>query len=45
MRCLSVVLPALNEAFETWLATDNFDPHGQQIRSLQKIRSDLAEDI
>lgn len=37
--------PALHEAFETWLATDNFDPHGQQIRSLQQIRSDLAEDI
>lgn len=37
--------PALKEAFEHWLATDNFDPQGQQIRSLQQIRVELAEDI
>lgn len=37
--------PALSEAFEHWLARDNFDAHGAQIRSLQQIRAELAEDI
>lgn len=37
--------PALKEAFEAWLATDNFMPDGKQIRTLQQVRAELAEDI
>ena len=37
--------PALREAFELWLATDNFLPDGKQIRTLQQVRAELAEDI
>lgn len=42
---IDVEWPALAEAFARWLSTDNFDPHGVQIRSLQEIRADLARDI
>jgi len=31
--------PAIRTAFETWLADDNFDAEGKQIRSLGDIRS------
>lgn len=30
--------PALKTAFETWLSLDNFDAHGQQIKTLREIR-------
>ena len=33
--------PIIRAAFETWLADDNFDAQGSQIRSLSEIRSAL----
>jgi hypothetical protein len=33
--------PLRRAAFEAWLAQDNFNPAGQQRRSLSAIRSDL----
>ncbi|MGV6850233.1 MAG: GNAT family N-acetyltransferase [Marinibacterium sp.] len=33
--------PRVKAAFETWLAPENFDDRGQQIRSLTDIRADL----
>ena len=33
--------PALKLAFETWLAPGNFDPGGQQIRSLSELTSPI----
>lgn len=31
--------PAIRAAFETWLADDNFDIEGRQVRSLEEIRN------
>lgn len=33
--------PLVKKAFETWLADDNFDKNGQQIKRLQDIRAGL----
>lgn len=35
--------PALKAAFEAWLATDNFDADGQQLRALSEIREGFGE--
>lgn len=34
--------PALKDAFETWLAPDNFDDEGRQKKSLREIRSEAV---
>ena len=31
--------PMLKAAFEAWLATDNFDADGRQIRRLEDVRA------
>ena len=35
--------PALKAAFEVWLANNNFDADGQQLRALSEIRKGLSE--
>ncbi len=35
--------PLLKQAFEAWLAPENFDGHGKQRRRLEDLRSDLSK--
>jgi RimJ/RimL family protein N-acetyltransferase len=41
---IDVEWPVIREAFETWLAPENFDEDGKQRRRLEDIRADLEKE-